>query len=230
MVTNILKKALDFLFPDGCLFCGSSDGPICEECTFYLKRLLSFPRCTLCGRPFWGSTEDHPCEACERDNPYHLGLFFSFPYTDRTKNALLRFKYAGDFSILEVLPSFVPDIPQVDAVVPVPLYPSKLRRRGFNQAAVLARRISNLTGASLLLFAVSRVKDTGTLTGLGSRRRKEVIKGAFRVNKRGVFRGKRVLLVDDVYTTGSTFRELSKVVKKEGGAEAIYLYTLFRTF
>ncbi len=132
-------------------------------------------------------------------------------------------------SVLSLMREFFPELPEVDVVVPVPLHVDRLRKRGFNQSALIAREVSCKTGFKLCLDGAFRVKPTRSLTGLSLKERSSEIKGAFSA-KPGAFRGMKVLLVDDVYTTGATLRELSRVVLRVGGAEEVFLYTLFRTY
>jgi len=107
----------------------------------------------------------------------------------------------------------------VEAVVPVPLHPAKEKSRGFNQARLLAKRLAKHKNIPLLEGRLVKVRQTETQTSLDARTRETNLKGAFQVKKSAGIKGKIVLLVDDVYTTGSTIRECSAALKKAGVEE-----------
>ena len=196
-------------------------------CKTYIEGLLSLPRCPLCGLPFMGKTFEHLCPECSKSPP-PFKLFFSIPYTEQTKGPILNLKYSGEREVLHLLEEFPPAIPEHHIIVPVPLHKKRLKERGFNQAALIALGVSRITGARVVFGACERVKKTRPLSELSESERREEIKGAFRL-KKNVFKGKKILIVDDIYTTGSTIRELAKLIK-EGGAEEVLAYALFRRF
>ena len=113
------------------------------------------------------------------------------------------------------------------AVVPVPLHPKRLRERGFNQALSLARFVSRFHSIPLDRSNLVRVRWTNTQVGLSERKRKENVKGAFLVKKERYFQNKHLLLVDDVYTSGSTVDECAKVLLN-AGARSVQILTLAR--
>ncbi len=154
-------------------------------------------------------------------------MYFSLPYTEKTKTPLLRFKYGIDRSILSIIPALMPDIPEVDVIIPVPLHLKRLKSRGFNQSSLIALEIKKYIKAPVITDAAIRVKNTEPLTGLDKSKRSKEIKGAFSVS--GSFKNKRVLLVDDVYTTGSTIKELAREIRKKKPLK-ILVYTLFRRY
>jgi ComF family protein len=101
-------------------------------------------------------------------------------------------------------------------VIPVPLHPRRLRQRGYNQSLLLARHVSAGMRASLDFMSLRRTRDTKAQTGLKKEERRKNVKSAFKVEDRSAVRGKAILLVDDVATTGSTLNECSKVLRKAG--------------
>jgi ComF family protein len=107
----------------------------------------------------------------------------------------------------------------VEAVIPVPLHPAKEKSRGFNQARLLAKRLAQQKNIPLMKGHLVKVRPTAAQTSLEARERETNLKGAFQVNTTAGLKGKIVLLVDDVYTTGSTIRECSRVLKKAGVME-----------
>jgi ComF family protein len=112
-------------------------------------------------------------------------------------------------------------------VVPVPLHPRRLRERGFNQALSLARFVSRFHSISLDRNNLIRSRWTNTQVGLSERKRRENVKGAFIVKKEKNFKNKHILLVDDVYTSGSTVDECAKVLLN-AGAQTVHIVTLAR--
>ncbi len=110
-------------------------------------------------------------------------------------------------------------------VIPVPLYKYRLRQREFNQSALLAKYTAKNTVTSLLVNCLVKVKDTMPQVGLSSRERRRNIRNAFGIEKKELIKGKDILLVDDVITTGATVRECSRTLKKAGAGD-IYVIAL----
>jgi ComF family protein len=117
------------------------------------------------------------------------------------------------------------DLPAVDLVLPVPLHKKRLREREFNQSALLGKHVARHLGAPLSVHSLDRNRHTMPQVGLNSRERRKNIRNAFTVTDIDGIRGKRVMLVDDVYTTGATARECSRVLKK-AGVEEVFVITL----
>ena len=115
----------------------------------------------------------------------------------------------------------------VDLIVPVPLHIRRLRERGFNQALLLARELSKQTGIPCEQRSLRKIKDTPFQTALKGRERRKNLKAAFRVKKTEEIEGKSVLLVDDVYTTGTTVNECARTLL-EAGAATVGVLTLAR--
>jgi ComF family protein len=110
-------------------------------------------------------------------------------------------------------------IPDADAIVPVPLFKRRLSRREYNQSALLAAHLSKSTGIPMLLNRLCKIKDTPPQVGLSATQRKKNLKGAFAVRRTGGITGRRILLVDDVITTGATVAECSSALIKAGATE-----------
>lgn len=112
---------------------------------------------------------------------------------------------------------------EIDAIVPVPLHPRKQRHREFNQAEYLAAGVSRAVNVPVLKRNLRRVKDTSTQTKLDAESRMKNLRGAFAVRDETVFNGKRLVLLDDVFTTGATMDSCAKVLKSAGAREVIAL-------
>jgi ComF family protein len=108
---------------------------------------------------------------------------------------------------------------KVDALVPVPIHPKRKRRRGFNQAQAIAEELEKIKGLKVAKGILVKVKNVPAQTSLEAEDREKNVIGAFRVAKEDHVKGKRLLLIDDVYTTGATIRECSRVLKKAGAKE-----------
>lgn len=162
------------------------------------------------------------------------GRYFSWArgiliYDDATSKAIQKFKYNMDTTYskaLGLIISSYSDLKSFDMVIPVPLHIKRLRERGFNQSLLLARAVGKRHRITVDPFALKRTRWTVPQVNLSGKERKLNVKGAFEVQKD--VKGKRVLLVDDVYTTGATVRECSKVLKKSG-AKDVCVLTLART-
>ena len=159
------------------------------------------------------------CGACLSDPPAFDSTRAAFSYSFPVDALIQALKYQGNLALAPVLAAEL--LPKADAhldyLIPVPLSTARLRERGFNQALEIARIISKKSGVSLLANACGRILDNPPQAGLPWKERFKNIRGAFRCNAE--LRGKKVVLLDDVMTTGATLNELAKVVRKQGAIE-----------
>ncbi len=202
------------------------DIPFCADCFARLRR-ISAPLCSRCGVPFdrTGGT-DHLCGNCITSVPPFAVARALGSYESTLLDAIHQFKYRGKVVTGEILGKFMAgttyhglDIHDYSLVVPVPLHPKKLRRRGFNQSLILAREIAGFFGLPLDFTTLKRRLDTTPQITLGKEMRRKNVRGAFHVADRGKIEGHRVLLVDDVYTTGSTVGECARMLLKSKAAQ-----------
>lgn len=225
------KTAELLFFPSFCELCRTlleepGEKVICRRCREKVRRCQA-PFCPCCGRFFESEVESHLCQACLEKEPA-LARHRSFSrYEGPVKEVILLFKYRG----FKVLGNWLGDLlaenlgseedlwEGVDALIPVPLHPKKERKRGFNQAQVLAKRLAAHKSLSLFERRLIKVANVPAQTSLEAGERAKNVRGAFRIRKAKDLEGKIVLLVDDVYTTGSTLRECSLVLKKAGVRE-----------
>lgn len=219
------------LFPSSCEICRAflvrpGEKVVCRDCLESLKRTDS-PFCLCCGRFFPGAGESHFCASCLERRPFFAKHRSAARYEGVVKETILIFKYRGFEVLGRDLGDFIvrslrreEDIwSGLDALIPVPLHPAKERKRGFNQARLLARRVAQRTGVPLLDRHLLKVMPTAAQTSLEARDRGTNLRGAFRVRKPAKLAGKVVLLVDDVCTTGSTLRECSRTLYRAGVRE-----------
>ena len=219
------------LFPSTCEVCGSflirpGEKIVCRDCLDAL-RTEDGPFCLCCGRFFSGAGESHLCAACLERRPPFVRHRSAARYEGLVKEIILNFKYRGTEILGRDLGDFIfrslggdEDLwAGLEAIVPVPLHPSKERKRGFNQARLLGRRLAQRTGIPLLNRRLVKVRPTPAQTSLVAHDRGINLKGAFLVRKTAGLSGKSVLLVDDVCTTGSTLRECSRALCRAGVKE-----------
>jgi ComF family protein len=212
----VLDPILNLLFPVACVVCGSQVlerrlGAACSGCWNKLIPIAD-PMCPRCGVP--GVAIEGLCAQC-RLGEYSFDLARSaLLFTDPLREIIHHLKYSDRVSLAKVLgiilKNCLDNAPfEGTEVVPVPLHPSRHRERGFNQAELLARGLGRPLASNLL----RRRKNTPSQTGLSRNQRRRNLSGAFEV--RGT-PGKTVILVDDVYTTGSTVNEIARTLKRAG--------------
>jgi ComF family protein len=219
----MLGSLLDIVFPPMCLLCGGRalKKSFCEGCASLIeKERISAPICVVCGIPFTSSKGvDHVCGKCAEERPSFIAARSAFVFEGKVLDAIHRLKYSGDTSLAGPLArlacaAHLPQSPCV--VVPVPLHPGRLRERGFNQSLLIARALSRITASPLVYDRLKRTRDTGQQVGLKASERKKNVSGAFTLVAPAMFKGKKVLLVDDVVTTGATLNECARVLKRAG--------------
>jgi len=222
---SLLRKFIDLLFPPRCVLCRTFDtnDSLCDACFSSFHKLVS-PACTICGGPFPdGIQEDHVCEECIKRKPYFDSAAAPYLYDGAIMDAVHQFKYGGKSHIARVLGPLLAafgrerlrDLRGIQ-VMPVPLHPRRLRERGYNQSLLLARHVAPGLGASLDFLSLRRTRDTRVQTGLKKNERRRNVRRAFEVTDRNAVKGKTILLVDDVATTGSTLNECARVLRKAG--------------
>ncbi len=234
-----LHAAGAFLFPPRCCVCRSllreGVGLFCPVCTRTFRRIET-PMCPVCGMPYRARTGvDHPCPECTDHAPPFEQARSVFLYEGALRKAIHRFKYERKPGLARGLGALLADfcggwaddLPW-DVVVPVPLYVSKIRKRGFNQALLLSRRIARRTGSSLCVDLLQRTRMTRPQVELSGQERRNNVRNAFSIKQRGECTKKRVLLVDDVITTGATVRECARILRRSGAA-SVHVIALARS-
>lgn len=234
----------ELVFRSSCLLCDKSPShsPVCLDCQSRFQR-LGKACCPKCGRPIFepSSVEDVPsfvCETCLKKKPHFDRAVSTFLYEGTMRDAILAFKYRKRFSIKEVLgPLFAGDLPDrlknggpgdalgAELIIPVPLHVSRLREREFNQSAILASYLSKAINVPVAYEVLARARATEFQSTLSHAKRIANVKGAFRVIQRELVEGANVLLVDDIFTFGTTANECAKVLKK-AGAKSVIVGTL----
>lgn len=235
------NRFLDLVFPRNCPLCNralAEDDPgcICPPCFLAFKRIHP-PMCRWCGRPVRGEVLDEfVCSQC-RGRKLHYDRAISACMADtKMLDAIHRFKYQREIYFGPQLAQLVIECgrthvewTRIDAIVPIPLHPAKERYRQFNQARILAEAVSEEFSVPMVDRNLRRLIDTPSQTFLNAADRQKNLRDAFIVRRPADFEGKWVVLLDDVYTTGSTSNACAKELKK-AGAEKVLVLTLARAF
>jgi ComF family protein len=236
MIGPILRSLSQLLLPAHCLACGqpvAADGrtPLCGPCGRALAKLIEAPFCPRCGRHVGPHTVDESgCVFCRVYPIRHDATVRVGAYEDPLRGLILACKYQGRTHVAPLLGRLLaerlaatPWADQVDLVVPVPLHWTRRCRRGFNQAALVAGAMTAAGGRRLARRHLLRVRATPHQRLLPASERPANVRGAFALRRRAEdLKGKSILLVDDVMTSGTTVAECVRVLKKAGAA-AVYV-------
>lgn len=227
---RFFKEILNIFYPRCCPVCQKilkdQNRMICPECEGMLQP-IRHPRCYRCGKPV---EQGEYCKDClTRRHHFDQGRGI-FVYDDKMRRSITRYKYYGcreygDFYARAMYLYGGQELKQwqPDLIVPVPVHKEKLRMRGFNQSAYLAEQLSRYTGIPADMGLVEKVRKTKSQKKLNAFQRRKNLEAAFRVNRS--VKGKRILVVDDVYTTGSTVDAMAVCLRKKG-AEKVYFLTV----
>lgn len=174
------------------------------------------------------------CERCHRRPPPYTYARAAAYYREPLRAAIHAFKYRGKTALVRPMGHFMAEagrrhlpLSEVDGLVPIPLHVTRLRERGFNQAALLARELGRQWGIPFWANVVSRVIPTVPQSDLSEAERRRNVREAFVLTRAATVEGRRLLVIDDILTTGSTAAECARVLKT-GGAETVGVYTLAR--
>ena len=230
-IIKFFKKFIELLTPSGvgCINCGREifEGELCSDC---IKEFFTNDkrRCSRCSRPTI-SVDDNICEQCKvLGETYFDKAFSPIVYTGVGLALLRKFKFHERRDIGVYLAKFMAselrNIPPVDFMIAVPMWQGKFGARLYSTADELASNLSEITGLSYDKGVVIKTRDTVSQTELSGTSRLDNIKGSFRVKKRAFVKGKSVLVIDDVFTTGATTNEVARVLKG-AGANKVYVLT-----
>ena len=236
----LLRTFLHVLFPSACANCKRPlwDDPVpfvCRPC-WETVLPLSGPCCPHCGGPFDSPvalqhSPTHECGACRTNPPAFTQTWSLFPYQSPLKEAIILFKYRGKRSLtqhfLQAMIPALPPLPTIDVLMAVPLHPQRLREREYNQSLLLAHGLSQHLQIPLLLSCLLRNRETVPQTCLPRSQRLTNLHRAFAIHDASRIKGQRILLIDDVFTTGTTLHECAKTLRK-AGAGPVYGLTLAR--
>ncbi|PYJ59725.1 MAG: hypothetical protein DME74_11835 [Verrucomicrobia bacterium] len=223
---DLLEAAVSLLYPSVCTICGRSVGAgeyLCDQCEAKTVRIVA-PFCQKCSEPFEGAiTGAFTCANCAHRTIYFDAAVAAYRGRGIVRQMIHEFKYGRQIHLRHLVARWLHAAldderlcgRRFDVIVPVPLHPARQRERGFNQASVLAELLSAQTSIPAKPV-LERIRYTTTQTALDRSERMENLHNAFRLRKNADVRGLRVLLVDDVLTTGSTLNECARLLKRAG--------------
>jgi ComF family protein len=223
----LFRPILDFALPPRCPGCGAitpEPHNFCLDCWSQLA-FLGEPCCAICALPFdYDAGAGALCGGCAAERPRFDRLRAAVAYGEISRAVALKLKYGGRPGVAETMARLMArHLGDGDGAIlaPVPLHRWRIWRRGYNQSALIAEALARRVGLELKLDLVDRVKATPTLRGLGRKTRRDALRGAFRVpgRHRPAIKGRKVILVDDVYTSGATANGCARMLKRAGAAE-----------
>ena len=227
-LSRSLEVFADLLYPPACVHCDAvvaSGEYLCPECSAKAERIQA-PFCETCSEPFSGEIEGaFSCPNCRQRHFAFECAVSAFRGRGLVRELILRFKYQRQYYLRRQLGTWLAQALDderirrrpADAIVPVPLHPRRQRERGFNQAAALCPFLSRHSGLPVWP-ALRRVRFTETQTHFSRAQRLRNLRGAFAAVPRWPVAGTHLLLVDDVFTTGSTVDECARVLRQAGAA------------
>lgn len=225
-LNNVIRSIGSLLFPPVCVYCGAErpndDSVACIECS---RNILPVERpfCALCGRPAPGlnSGINRFCGKCSSHRPSFDKARFCVYYSSVVRRGILQFKFNSSLYLGEALLGLLSKTfeehflsENLDAIIPIPVHKKRLLHRGYNQCAVLAGKLGARFGIPAPTDVLVKTRNTVPQTQLKRKQRMDNIKGSFDVKKPGKVKGKRVLVLDDVFTTGSTVSEAALTLKR----------------
>lgn len=244
LIGSYAQTALDFAFPAECPGCGNFAGDervviFCKSCWESIP-LISDPACPKCGRPFSSkfSQRHSPnflCGDC-RNSPPHFDRALSVTeYKGILKQAIGQFKFHQKTALGKPLArlfisqlSSAVDWVEYQSILPVPLHKRRLRQRGYNQSAILARQLARHFGIPFQAGNLRRIRHTEAQWPIKERRkRRQNVRNAFSLRAPEKIRDRNLILIDDIFTTGATVNECAHVLK-QAGSGAVLVLTLSR--
>ena len=211
-----MKELLDFIYPPVCSICGKLDkNSICKKCEIMLKRQAIF------------GIDDY-----SRKMRYFSEHIYVFKYDGEIRKMLLNYKFNDKPYIYNTFVNFLKknekifiQIKKYDIIIPVPISKKRFKERGYNQSELIARKIAKYAGIKYANNVLIKTKNNIAQSLLEEQNRKENVKGVYKLNCSKKIKNKNILLIDDIYTTGSTVNECSKILK-DADVNKIGIFTL----
>ena len=220
----VLDFILDLIYPPKCMICDDiiqikEPKWICKSCVGILE-YVSEPICEKCGVPT--EEEKSLCTSCVNKDFSFCRNYSPYEYEGAVRAIIHKFKYGNNPQFGKGFAKLIVDkygkefFSEIDILIGVPMHKKKIRKRGFNQADILATEIGKLTGVESSKKVLIRKKNTKAQSSLTPRARRNNLKDAFEVNKNIDIKSKNIMIVDDIYTTGSTLEACSAILLKNG--------------
>ena len=230
---KLIKKLVNLIYPEGiyCIICDSFiDGKrtynICDNC---IDKILwvGEDTCYVCGKPL--PEGENLCEDCAGKDRYFDRGFTCAAYGLYERKLIADFKKSGKVYLARTLGEILYDRMvmedlEIHGIIPIPIHKDRLRERGFNQTELMGQFLAKESGWPLWPKAVIRVRQTESMKKLDRWERAKNMEGAFKVAEPEKIRNKNILVLDDIFTTGATLDECSKILK-EAGARKVYILT-----
>ena len=226
---------INFLYPPICPICGARiEEPhcLCADCYNHLN-FITEPCCQICGRPFeYKGLNDLICGACMKKAPAFSMARSVLEYDDFSKQLILAYKHGDRTDLTPLLIKFLLQADNVifkdiDVIIPVQLHWTRFLKRRYNQSSLLGKALGKKLKIPFRSKYLKRIRMTESQGTKNHREREKNIRNAFQVSNPVAIRGKNILLIDDVMTTGATTKECAKILKK-AGAKDIKVITLYR--
>jgi ComF family protein len=239
-IHQALIQTVDSILPPRCPVTGEvvdGQGLVSAKAWAALD-FIAPPFCKCCGFPFDFTSShvdgDALCAACLRDPPAFDAARAALRYGDSSRDLILGFKHGDQTQIAPALTGWMlaaakEFLEDIDVLIPVPLHRWRLLKRRYNQASILSSAMAKRAGKNHIPDGLIRVRSTPSQGHLNAKQRADNVRRAVTINpkRQDMIRGKKILLIDDVYTTGSTVEECTRALKA-GGGEAVYVVTLAR--
>ena len=232
---ELIDGLLDFIYPRNieCILCGTAiekteKYSLCTACKCQIHFVNK--ECKKCGKPLEEMYLPDTCHDCMLTNHFFTAGYTCVAYDEEIKKLIYRLKYGRQrylaYHMAEMMAAKIQEkkLEQIDWIIPVPLHINKKRQREFNQSEIIGQYISRQIGWPLDRENLIRIKDTATQNKLSKEERKINMKNAFQILDSSKIKAKKILLVDDIYTTGSTLDSCSKELLR-AGAKDIYVIT-----
>ncbi len=237
----LLKSLITVLYPAQCRHCGEnldpSDGHyICKSC-WQQAEFIERPYCEVCGYPYPGTVLSgtvSSCNECPEDARFRKARSVGY-YDSAVGTAFRLLKYSGKTVMakpladlmIQAMPAFF-GMEDYDCMIPVPLHKKRRRKRGYNQVELIGRRLSSATGIPMETRVLVKIVNTPPQAGLSYQERSKRVPNIFDVIDPSRIAGKKVLLIDDVLTTGITASESSRTLARKGKVKYVDVFTLLR--
>lgn len=238
---TLWNSLLGLILPARCRTChgylrAEANPCFCQDCWATISR-IDGPCCPRCGKPFASAaalshSPGHLCGDCRERLPKFDRAVAAGWYEGVLAESIHLVKYRGKTLLTRPLGALLLDamerLVQADLLIPVPLHPSRLREREFNQALLLCDVLRAGSGLPVIPDGLERIRVTPPQIGLSHKERRRNVRGAFVPKRPDRIEGRRVILIDDVFTTGATANECARVLKK-AGADRVFVLTVART-
>ena len=233
---NILGIMLDIIFPRKCLVCTSNSqhkSGICGKC-FSKINFNNTPYCPICGKGFAiDICTDYICGGCTKQKPKYSKARFIIKYDDHSKPLIAAFKYKdktilSDYFAQLLINRYYNCLHDIDYIIPVPMHRLKRIYRLYNQTQYLANSVSKITGIPTKFTIMTKSKMTKSQASLKGKARQNNLKHSFAITNPDKVKGKNILLIDDVITTGSTISECVKILTK-AGSKSVTIFAIAAT-